>query len=274
MRPRKHLSCQRNPDLKPETSVNTEIGLHHETAAGSTFSATLFRNEFDNKVTSYDTGVPDPRVFGPPVRNIYVYENISNVTLSSEAFAADVRYCTVLAGFGKRGLLSRVSSSAMVASCIAGMAGAIRKRCAAGGCLACLFAGPAAGCCRLLVLHVPDACADCMDLPRCALASHAREIPLTDRPPTIRRDWVSKTLAGTLLGAVLALEASAVLVRFGPVLPLANTAQLGMWLTIPVWMGVLSLCFLFQSGLRAWAWLGGTSLAGALLLLLAGSRPA
>ena len=91
---------------------------------------------------------------------------------------------------------------------------------------------------------------------------------------TLRRDWLSKTLAGLVLGAVLALQASAFFVRFGPALPLASTAQLAMWLSVPVWMGVLSLVFFFRSGLRAWLWLGGTALAGLLALLIAGPRPA
>ncbi|WP_236581326.1 TonB-dependent receptor domain-containing protein [Hydrogenophaga sp. BPS33] len=74
-----------NPDLKPETSTNTEIGLHHDFAAGSSVSATLFHNDFKNKVTSYDTGVTDPRV---PTRNIYVYDNLSQVTLKGIELSA------------------------------------------------------------------------------------------------------------------------------------------------------------------------------------------
>lgn len=74
-----------NPDLKPETSTNTEIGLHHDFAGGSSVSATLFHNDFKNKVTSYDTGVVDPRV---PARNIYVYDNISQVTLKGIELSA------------------------------------------------------------------------------------------------------------------------------------------------------------------------------------------
>lgn len=92
-------------------------------------------------------------------------------------------------------------------------------------------------------------------------------------PEPIRRDWLSKTLAGLLLGAALALECSAFFVRFGPTLPLPNTAQLAMWMAVPLWMGVLSLVFFFRSGLRAWLWLGGAALAGLLPLVLAGPRP-
>lgn len=67
-----------NPDLKPETSTTAELGMHYTSPAGSTFSATVFHSDFQNKVTSYDTGVADPRV---PSRNIYIYDNISEVTL-------------------------------------------------------------------------------------------------------------------------------------------------------------------------------------------------
>lgn len=90
----------------------------------------------------------------------------------------------------------------------------------------------------------------------------------------VRSDWIAKTLAGLVLGATLALEASAFLVRFGPPLPLPNTAQLAMWITVPVWMSVLSLVYLFRDGLRAWLWLGGAALLFLVPLLAAGHRPA
>ncbi|HMN82755.1 MAG TPA: hypothetical protein PKA20_22895 [Burkholderiaceae bacterium] len=88
-----------------------------------------------------------------------------------------------------------------------------------------------------------------------------------------RRDWVGKTLAGTLLGFALGISAGAFFVRFGPALSLPVTAQLAMWIVTPVWFTVLSLCFLFGSGLRAWAWLGGAVALSLVILLLAGPRP-
>ena len=74
-----------NPNLQPETSTTTEVGVHHDFSGGSSLSATLFHNDFKNKVTSYDTGVVDPRV---PARRIYVYDNISQVTLKGIELAA------------------------------------------------------------------------------------------------------------------------------------------------------------------------------------------
>ena len=47
-------------------------------------------------------------------------------------------------------------------------------------------------------------------------------------------------------------------------------AQLAMWLVIPVWMGVLSGCYFFTSGLRAWGWLVASNLV--VLGLLAALR--
>lgn len=97
---------------------------------------------------------------------------------------------------------------------------------------------------------------------------------MAGKPPPIQRDWWAKSIAGTLLGFTLGILASGLLVRFGPALPLANTAQLAMWTVPPVWMAVLSLCFLFQTGLRAWVWLLAINLLPLAVLLLAGPRPA
>ncbi|RUR26791.1 TonB-dependent receptor [Vreelandella andesensis] len=41
-----------NPDLEPETSTSSEIGTHYDNQAGFTASATLFYNEFDDKIAS------------------------------------------------------------------------------------------------------------------------------------------------------------------------------------------------------------------------------
>ena len=32
-----------------------------------------------------------------------------------------------------------------------------------------------------------------------------------------------------------------------------------MWLVAPLWMALLSTCFLFRSGRHAWLWLGGAN---------------
>lgn len=90
----------------------------------------------------------------------------------------------------------------------------------------------------------------------------------TAKPAPIRRDWVSKTLAGALLGFALALGCSALLAALTRDIPLATRSQLAMWLVPPVWLGVLGTVYFFGSGLRAWIWLGGACalLYGALLL--------
>ncbi|MEF3367604.1 hypothetical protein V3H18_13775 [Methylocystis sp. 9N] len=76
----------------------------------------------------------------------------------------------------------------------------------------------------------------------------------------IRRDWLSKTSAGTILGFTLALAISGLFARLGPGgFTTPNKYQLVMWLIAPVWLGVLSFCFLFQSGKRAWLWLGAAN---------------
>ena len=88
----------------------------------------------------------------------------------------------------------------------------------------------------------------------------------TRRPP-IRRDWLSKSIAGTLLGFTLALACSGLFVRLVPDMPLTTKSQLAMWMVPPVWFAVLGGVFLFGNGWRAWLWLGLANLlaAGALL---------
>ena len=45
-----------NPDLKPETSVNSEIALYWTAASGDhNFNITLFRNDFDDKIATGET---------------------------------------------------------------------------------------------------------------------------------------------------------------------------------------------------------------------------
>lgn len=80
------------------------------------------------------------------------------------------------------------------------------------------------------------------------------------KPAPIQRDWVSKTLAGTLLGLALALGASGVFSQLNAAMPLPVRGQLAMWMVPPLWLGTLGLVYFFQSGLRAWLWLGGANL--------------
>ena len=71
-------------------------------------------------------------------------------------------------------------------------------------------------------------------------------------PPPIRRDWLGKTLAGIVLGAVLAFFGSALFVQLNPDLPLAVRGQLAMWMVAPLWLSVLGGVYFFSSGARAW----------------------
>lgn len=82
--------------------------------------------------------------------------------------------------------------------------------------------------------------------------------PPNSRP--IQRDWLSKTLAGLLLGLTLALGCSAVFVPLAGAVASPIRAQLAMWMVIPVWLSVLSGSYLFESGVRAWLWLGAANL--------------
>lgn len=89
------------------------------------------------------------------------------------------------------------------------------------------------------------------------------------RTEAIRRDWLAKTLAGTLLGFTLAMGCSGLLLAALGSFPPPQRAQFAMWLVVPVWFGVLAACYALRSGLRAWLWLVGANLLvyGLLALL-------
>lgn len=99
------------------------------------------------------------------------------------------------------------------------------------------------------------------------MAAASADAPRANKPAPIRPDWVSKTLAGLLLGLALALAASGVYSALTAGMPLPVRGQLAMWMVPPIWLGTLSGVYFFRSGLRAWAWLGGANLLayGALL---------
>jgi len=87
--------------------------------------------------------------------------------------------------------------------------------------------------------------------------------------PALRNDWLSKSVAGTLLGLALGLLAGNYVALFGANMAPPVRAQLAMWAVAPVWLGVLGGVFLFRSGARAWAWLAGVLIVGIALLLAA-----
>lgn len=84
--------------------------------------------------------------------------------------------------------------------------------------------------------------------------------------PRIERDWLSKTLAGAVLGLTLAFVCSAVFAQLAAAIAPPIRAQLAMWLVIPVWLSALSGVYLFQNGKRAWLWLGAANVAAVLVL--------
>lgn len=91
----------------------------------------------------------------------------------------------------------------------------------------------------------------------------------TPPPPSYRDDWLSKTLAGVVLGFLIAVTASGLFLHLMP----GNVADVGRffvsrWIVVPVWVAVFSLVYLFRDGQRAWKTLGLLSLAmGAALLV-------
>lgn len=70
-----------------------------------------------------------------------------------------------------------------------------------------------------------------------------------------RRDWISKTLAGVMLGFVLGIACSALFGELARNMVPASRYQLMMWLVMPIWIGALSTVYLCRNGLRAWVWL-------------------
>ncbi|TGD73387.1 hypothetical protein E4634_10155 [Mangrovimicrobium sediminis] len=76
------------------------------------------------------------------------------------------------------------------------------------------------------------------------------------------RDWLGKASAGLVCGVFLALGAGGLLARFalGGVGRFSLEHQFTMWLVSPLLLAILCACFMFRSGLRAWAWLGAANL--------------
>ncbi len=76
------------------------------------------------------------------------------------------------------------------------------------------------------------------------------------------RDWLGKASAGLLGGVFLALGLGGLLAHFalGGVGRFSLEHQFTMWLVSPLLLCTLCACFMFRSGLRAWAWLGAANL--------------
>lgn len=73
---------------------------------------------------------------------------------------------------------------------------------------------------------------------------------------TLHNAWLSKTVAGLILGFTAALGLSGVFLLIVSEMNRSASAQLVMWLLSPMWLTLLSTVYLFRSGLRAWIGLG------------------
>lgn len=76
--------------------------------------------------------------------------------------------------------------------------------------------------------------------------------------PALRNEaWFGKASAGFVCGFTLAIALTGLFAWFGPggLMHSSGKTQLNMWLVSPIWVTVLSVCFLFRSGARAWGWL-------------------
>lgn len=80
----------------------------------------------------------------------------------------------------------------------------------------------------------------------------------TEKRP-VRADWVSKTLAGVLLGGIIAFAVSGVLSQLLQPMALSLRGQLAMWSVAPVWLAIASAVYFFASGRHAWAGLGAAA---------------
>lgn len=90
---------------------------------------------------------------------------------------------------------------------------------------------------------------------------------MSAKPDAIRPDWWSKTFAGAVLGATLALAFAGLFAWAGPGgINAREKAQFVMWIMAPLWMAVFSTVYLFRSGRRAVLWLGGANVAAYSLL--------
>lgn len=78
--------------------------------------------------------------------------------------------------------------------------------------------------------------------------------------PPVQRDWLAKTLAGALLGFVLAIGASTLFSALNPGMSLPARGQLAMWMVPAVWFTTLAAVYFFQSGRQAWLWLASANL--------------
>lgn len=82
--------------------------------------------------------------------------------------------------------------------------------------------------------------------------------------------WKGKLSAGVLAGGGLAIAGMAVVGQMCRTTgsPMTLSAQALLWGVVVAWIVPVCACFLFSSGRRAWAWLGGGCAVLWLLFLI------
>lgn len=89
-------------------------------------------------------------------------------------------------------------------------------------------------------------------------------------------DWFGKASAAMVLGFLLALGAAGLFRTLAGIddAYFSTKGQFSMWMMAPIWALILSLCFFFRSGARAWTWLAAANVVlWGLIALLGGLHP-
>ena len=73
----------------------------------------------------------------------------------------------------------------------------------------------------------------------------------------IEPDWITKILAGLILGFSFAVGCSEGFMNLTNAAALNAKVQLAMWMVIPIWLTIFGFVFVFRKGLHAWLALGG-----------------
>lgn len=72
----------------------------------------------------------------------------------------------------------------------------------------------------------------------------------------IQAQWWSKTLAGVLLGLTLTYVLISMFAWYGyGGIDAPAKVQFNMWMIAPIWLTILSMTYLFKTGVKAWLYL-------------------
>lgn len=76
------------------------------------------------------------------------------------------------------------------------------------------------------------------------------------------KSWPSKLLAGLVLGLLISIGVGGLILKynFGDIGIYSIRGQFLMWTIAPLWLSILSVCFLFRSGASAWLYLGTSNM--------------